>query len=389
MTPRAGRGRRFLVAQSFGKVRFERDRGSWLVDVRPFGRIRTLPIAGVRPLPLSTRELADGVLAAIRAEIAGGLSAEVAVAPYLPRSSTTIGRKAEAWLAMLQRRVEAGERSPTYTASLERFAKPAGAFGFLWEISVYDLTPGDLEDWVAWLADRGVGQNTRPKIVGALRSLLGWLERRGELDRIPRFPELRKRRHVPRVISVGDQEAVLEEIPEARRGAFYAAVELLARPGEIRALDVSSYSWRDRRLTIDHAMQGPNTSAPRRGTKTGDVRILEASDRLADWLERFVPAVERLIGDRPLFLNPTGRSARGRWLAGALRQQWDRAATRAGFHGVRMYEGTKHSTATALRRDGVPLDVIRAAAGHADARSTELYAKLADQAVVEALRRRR
>lgn len=54
-----------------------------------------------------------------------------------------------------------------------------------------------------------------------------------------------------------------------------------------------------------------------------------------------------------------------------------------------LYEGTKHSTATALRRAGVPLDVIGRAAGHRrGSECTERYA-LADDAVVEALRRRR
>lgn len=46
-----------------------------------------------------------------------------------------------------------------------------------------------------------------------------------------------------------------------------------------------------------------------------------------------------------------------------------------------------HSTATALRRAGVPLDVLQRLLGHADRRSTEIYAQLADGALVEALRR--
>ena len=49
----------------------------------------------------------------------------------------------------------------------------------------------------------------------------------------------------------------------------------------------------------------------------------------------------------------------------------------------------KHSTATELRRQGVPLDVIQKLCGHRDPRSTEVYAKLADQALVEAIRRPR
>jgi site-specific recombinase XerD len=54
---------------------------------------------------------------------------------------------------------------------------------------------------------------------------------------------------------------------------------------------------------------------------------------------------------------------------------------------VSLYNGTKHSTATGLRRQGVPLDVTQKICGHRDPRSTEVYAKLADQALVEAIRR--
>ncbi len=54
-----------------------------------------------------------------------------------------------------------------------------------------------------------------------------------------------------------------------------------------------------------------------------------------------------------------------------------------------LYEGTKHSTATALRKAGVPLDVIQAAAGHKSIKSTERYAQLADETVTDALKRRR
>ncbi len=61
----------------------------------------------------------------------------------------------------------------------------------------------------------------------------------------------------------------------------------------------------------------------------------------------------------------------------------------AGHPGVPLYEGTKHSTATAMRKAGVPLDVIQAAAGHKSIRSTERYAQLADETVQDALKRRR
>jgi hypothetical protein len=51
-----------------------------------------------------------------------------------------------------------------------------------------------------------------------------------------------------------------------------------------------------------------------------------------------------------------------------------------------MYEGTKHSTATAAIRRGVSLEHIQAALRHADAASTRVYAKLARGGAFDILR---
>jgi site-specific recombinase XerD len=51
---------------------------------------------------------------------------------------------------------------------------------------------------------------------------------------------------------------------------------------------------------------------------------------------------------------------------------------------VKLYEGTKHSSATAWRSGGMSLELVRRMLRHRDARSTELYSKLADGALVEA-----
>ena len=84
-----------------------------------------------------------------------------------------------------------------------------------------------------------------------------------------------------------------------------------------------------------------------------------------------------------LFPNPTSRNAERRWIANALREEWNRAADEAGVK-VRMYEGTKHSAATAWRTSGMSLEMIQRMLRHRDSRSTERYAKLSDQALVVA-----
>jgi hypothetical protein len=89
-----------------------------------------------------------------------------------------------------------------------------------------------------------------------------------------------------------------------------------------------------------------------------------------------------------LFPNPTSRNGDRRWIANTLREEWNRAAEPLGTK-VRMYEETKHSSASRWHSSGMPLDRVRRMLRHRDARSTERYAKLADSALVEAFGRHR
>jgi integrase len=215
---------------------------------------------------------------------------------------------------------------------------------------------------------------------------MSWLHRRGEIDRLPEFPEIPVDEYTPTIISGETQDLVLQAIPEDRRGGFLAAARLGLRPGEIRALDVSDYheGW----VTISKAVKGPSAHAPVRGTKTRKVRRLPVGEDLRDWIERrlaSVTAQDRIRGPSPLFLNPTGRSADRRWTANALREEWNRACAQVGVR-VRMYEGTKHAFASDALRRNVPKEKLQKFLGHADARSTDRYAKLADGALVDVLR---
>ena len=55
---------------------------------------------------------------------------------------------------------------------------------------------------------------------------------------------------------------------------------------------------------------------------------------------------------------------------------------------ISLYEGTKHSRATDLLHQGVSERVLQALLGHREARSTRRYARLADEALVDAIRPR-
>ena len=270
-----------------------------------------------------------------------------------------------------------GERSPGYLRTIR--AITTKHFGPIADVSIHRVTYGIVEDWSAGLK---VAPATRKNILGVLHALLAWLERRDEIAGVPRFPEISVPRKKADVLSIEEQEAVLEAVPEPERGAFFLMAEQLARPGEAMAVNVGDYHAGI--VTIAAAMKGVGGQAIRGQTKEGDERRRQVSPRLSSWIHehggRF--ALE------PLFQNPRGHPSRSRrWTYEPLRATWKRATARADVRPINLYNGTKHTTATALREMSYPLDLIQKACGHAQASSTERYANASDARISEALLR--
>jgi integrase len=223
---------------------------------------------------------------------------------------------------------------------------------------------------------------TRSNVIGAFRSFVGWLNRRGDIRKIPEFPWPKVDEYQPRILSAEGQDALLLAIPEEERGIFLAMAHMGLRSGEARALDVSDY--RDGRLSVTKAVKGRQLGAPIRGTKSGKRKLLPVSEDPACWIDRHVQREGRLEW-APLFRNPrTG----GRWTSTPLERAWRRACEALGVE-ISMYEGCKHSFATDALRRGVPERHLQMFLGHADARSTRRYACMADSALVSVLRPRR
>jgi integrase len=375
------------MARTLGKLR-QRGNG-WQVEVWDSGtrhRIGRAPIGG-HWTALRTRELAEMVLAAIRSEVAGGATVEQAVAPFLsrPTHATLVTTKAQAWIKRERERCRAGDISPTTLREYERYV--AGAFAYWKGAHVFQVGYGALEDWSGELARGGLSAKTRSNVLGAFRVFLRWLEMRGDLKTVPRFPSIPRSEYAPTIITRETQDAILEAIPWETRGAFLAMAHTL-RPGEARAVELRDY--RDGDLFVRRAVKGRHSRSPVREAKERNVRVVGCDDRLVFWiawrLAQLTPA-EKLKGTGRLFVNPKGRDHLGRWSHDGLEYVWRKACRAVGVT-VGLYEGTKHATSTDLLRRGEDLELVRKFLGHKDARSTERYAKLADRNVSDAMRRR-
>jgi len=386
----ATRGIGSHTVRNIGRVRRRRTRQGkerWTVDLRPLGETYSVPGFGA----LRTREEAEAVLGHIRGELGRGEPIEAILAQYLPRNSKPLRIEEQAfrWLALMERRVEAGDRSPTYFRELQRYLKREGHIGAWWfGKSIHDITTPNVEDWaLIWLPGRKISAKTRRNVVAAFHTFARWLKRRGQLRQMPEFPGIPVDEHSPTIIDDETQDSVLDAIPGERRGAFLAMAYMGLRPGEVRALNMEDYDPRGGMLKIRAAMKGCDAQAPRRGTKTRKARVLPIPREVGDWLEQNLAPEARLRGGEPLFPNVLARNPERRWTYYALRDEWLRACEKAGIR-VKLYEGTKHAMASSAVRRGVDLKRVKDALGHADIRSTERYAKLADHALVTAFRSR-
>ena len=79
-------------------------------------------------------------------------------------------------------------------------------------------------------------------------------------------------------------------------------------------------------------------------------------------------------GEVALFWCPTARNHEKRWADDPMRQEWRRACVQVGVS-IPLYQGTKHSTASALAEGGIEPLILTALGGWRDSKSVERYAK--------------
>jgi integrase/recombinase XerD len=234
-------------------------------------------------------------------------------------------------------------------------------------------TADDLERWVAELRADGLAATTIARRVAATRSffrhqlLLGARTDNPAADlALPR-----RTRRVPRTLSVGEVERLIEAADGVTPRAFRdrALVELLygagLRVSEAVGLERAGVELEQRLVRVTG--------------KGGKERIVpigrEAADALRRYLGRGRPHLERR--QRPeLFLNAQGGALTRAGAFLILR----RLAALAGLEPERVHPHLlRHSFATHLLEGGADLRSVQEMLGHADLSTTEIYTHVSDR----------
>jgi integrase len=151
------------------------------------------------------------------------------------------------------------------------------------------------------------------------------------------------------------------------------------RPREIRACELGDYDIETNTLLVNKAFKGQGIHDVVRSTKEGTSTRREVwDDATRDWILwrlKQTTDEQRLRGEATaLFWNPRANDPRKGWSETRLRYQWRDACETVGVR-ISLYEGTKHSTATALAEGGIQPLVLKALGGWKDSKSVEKYAK--------------
>jgi site-specific recombinase XerD len=263
----------------------------------------------------------------------------------------------------------------SYRHYLDRFEAYLGRIGLA---SIQELSPVILSAFIVERAGAGLSKSTVRGSAGAVRVFLRYAHRQGilasDLSATVGWPQVYRLSNVPRSISWEDVNRVLDSVDRrtvaGRRD--YAILLLLVTYGlrgrEIAALTLDDIDWKRERLAIPERKAGHSTAFPL-STVVGEAVL--------DYLRHGRPTTT----DRHVFFRavapwrPIGSAAVSSLARGHLLRTGVKVP-RPGSHTLR------HSAVQRLVDANFDLKTIGDFIGHRSARSTEVYAKVA----VEALR---
>jgi integrase len=286
--------------------------------------------------------------------------------------------------------------------------KESTADGYIWIVERYiipaigtrplaKLTPEHVQSMLRSMEARGLSARTRRQTRSILRRALGTAERYGYVARnvaaLTEPPAVGSTK-LDDALDADEALAVLEHAATDRLGALAVIVLGLGpRKGEALALRWSDIDYDDELIIVRGSLKrrrggGWYVDTPK--TKHSE-RVLPLTDDVRVALEqrRSIQDDERAAAGNAwqehdfIFTSAVGTPIDER---NALRW-WHRLTTDAGI-GRRRFHASRHTTATLLHEQGVPLEVISAILGHASiAITADVYTRIGTRAQREAARR--
>ncbi len=290
--------------------------------------------------------------------------------PTLPRQAHTFWEIADAFLAALDREVEAGDKSETtrttYSVGLRKFVE--------WIEHQREINPDALLRWVADLRAAGRKPATVNTWLAGVRACFAWAHAQGLIPYNPadsvKGPQRRGTSRAHRREPLTDHEVLrVLDIPPDKPALLRdrALIALMAYTGargvELQRADLKDLTTQQGRLVL--AVRGKGRQ------ETDEVIVIvhpDAERALHDWL------AERGEQDGPLFVSFSPRTRGQRIAMSTVRGLVKKHFRAAGVHGRgKTTHSLRHTAITNAVRHGAPVQKVQAMARHANISTTMIY----------------
>jgi len=240
-------------------------------------------------------------------------------------------------------------------------------------ITPSDISPSDLEAYLAHLDQRGLAGSTRRRKTYACKSFFGYLFRSGVILRNPAEQLIppRSEQKEPRVLSKTEYQALLRACSYHPRDA--AIVELFLQTG-IRLSELSSLQVGDVQLPGRITKEAETVGRLHIMGKGRKARWLPLNHKACRALKAWLDA--RQSGEGALFLTKFGRPMGPR----AVQQLIRKYLTEVGITGASVHT-LRHTFATHHVAQGTSLRTVQEVLGHSSLKTTSIYVQLAQEAV--------
>ena len=271
---------------------------------------------------------------------------------------------ASRWLQVKEKEV----KPRSYSNLRNYMEKASSAWG---QANIKTIGYAEIEDF---LLDQEVSDKTRANMRSCLHSFWTWLQRRKVITiyEFPEFPKIKFKLGFRKVIDKETQEAIIDEVhrisyhlnPKIWLGIKWLATYISIRPGELVKICEEDLDLRLGLFILRHTKEGKDKQVP----------MLPEDKELIRSLPKGFPKM-------PFFRHPKG--IRGRKLDEPFSHKyfyrwWKKACENLGVEGVDLYGGTRHSTATALRKHLSP-EEIKTGTMHSTNKAFERYLQIQNE----------
>ena len=338
----------------------------YFIDISWPGQKRARLYCGPDGHPLDSWERASRLLTAIRYDVDRGKGFEPKDFVRREVRGLSFENYVEAWFQRKELEFQRGHITKGYLGHLKTYISKYFV-PFFGTRSIRDIREGQIEDFRNNLPVE-LSHKTVANLMGCLHKIFEDAYRRHDILAIPWFPKLEREEAVTRWISEEEQRAVLAEMPDPVRYAFFLfLMKEGCRPSEARALRWEKVDFKNDMVVIAAAMD-INTFKPY--TKERNVRYLPLHPEVKDALQKL-----------PRALNGFVFVLHGRQISKkTASDSWRRAAERAGVE-VTCYEGTRHSLASQAINQGCSERIVGDMLGHKTLKSTRRYAKMKSESL--------